>query len=1260
MTRQTVVSGLRAASLAAGLCSLIAVAIAQNEPALPLSTKPPLRSDQPSMVVGMSTQFVLLATASQLDPADQNGIRDLYAVKIDTGEVFLVTITDEGTPANGPTESGAISEDGGVVVQTRANNLARRFADHNDKDDIYYLSPDGEGWLCLSVDPSGRPEGGINPQMCGPHVTWINKEELNFYNTESGRRQRVDLSRLYPGGDIVNVQNLACSELGHSLVLVTLRERTGTFSRVLSRVRVKEEEGSVEADTIFYGSETDLLGSLSGMSADGNRVIFFAIDSRGYVLRLKNMATGTEVVYPQVRRGLANPESCSLSPGATYVAFCIPDDAGGASTVELLDLRTGELKNVTVDAYGRERVLQEPTQVKVNDRGDVAFVAFEGSALDNQPWVPGDNNGVPDVIVRRVSEDKTFGLTVGRGALGNDASGSAHTDLSGSTVVFSSAASNLVSGDNNGYPDIFIRFQDGSLRRIMAVDGSEPNGPSFDPKISSDGQWVVFLSRATNLTREGGNGKSQVYLYSVQSGDLWLVSRNLRGSYANDDSASPSVSNRGDVVFASAADDLVDGDSNNHTDIFRYSHADGSLFRITTENGGEPNGSSGDPVISSDGQWIAFGSEASNYVSGDTNRKSDIFVYDMESGRIVRVTISTRVQLNGESYQPSISGDGRYIAFASESTNVDPRDTDSFPDIYIWDRETGGITLASVNSFGLKADLGGRRPSISHDGDRVAFESDATNLMPLDKPNDDRPSDTDIYVYDARTRWVYPISVRGCIPGEAPSFNPTISGDGGLVVFQTNATNLSDLPLGSNAYAVLQQVVCTPPGDVNRDGMIDDADLLQVLFDFGQETSCADVTMDGTVDDADLLVVLFNFGQNCASAEFVYGDDMLRDLQGLFSEAAVGGFVDEEGLHYRGTLMTPALIKSLERQAAEIDMMHQGRWPYPVAGRGSDPWIAAYGDPLTMSEEELNALLERFNNPPPQDDEGDFFPASGSSWSYSQTRGLQLGGSDVNVSVNGSIYLQVSCTQAKMEAKGDANIKFFPLNLRVAEAYGFAEATNTQARLHAYFKVAGRTLWSFGPQTWNLTVTRASQCHYGGGQDNIGPFPQTWEFTQIWWLGPIPVSVTAGINLQAGACYKLHAQLAPVQAEARFRPYVNSSAFARGGVGVSVILCGAEGGVGINLTLLNYALEAYVTGQIGTQNNRCCAQLTAGINNTITALRGRFYIYAQACCWGLSGPRCGFWRRRQHWEWDLFNWDGYSAWGHLWGPWSFTRCFDLD
>jgi len=527
--------------------------------------------------------------------------------------------------------------------------------------------------------------------------------------------------------------------------------------------------------------------------------------------------------------------------------------------------------------------------------------------------------------------------------------------------------------------------------------------------------------------------------------------------------------------------------------------------------------------------------------------------------------------------------------------------------------------------------------------------------MPLDGT-----PDTDIFVYDATTGWVYPVSTRGCTPGEAPSFFPVISGDGRAVVFQTTATNLSDLPIGANAYAVMQQVICVPPGDVNRDGIVDDADLLQVLFDFGQQSSCADVTMDGIVDDADLLVVLFNFGARCAGAGFLYdgNDDERRFLtEALLGEPTeIGGYASEDGYYYRGTAMTPALVKSLERQAAEIAMMHQGRWPYPVAGRGSEPWVAAYGDPLTMSEEELQALLEQFHNPP-QQGEGDFFPASGSSWSYNQAKSVQLGGSDINISVNGSIYLFVSCTQAKMEAKGDANIKFFSLNYKVADAYGLAEASNTQAKLHGYFKVAGNTIWSFGPQTWNLSVTHATQCHYGGTQRNIGPWSwSTPPFNKTWFLGPVPVKVTAGINLEAGACYKLHAQLAPIMAEARFRPYVRSSAFATGGVAFS-IGCSASAGVGINLTLLDYALEAYVSGQIGNQNNRCCAQLTAGIDNRITALRGRFYIYAEACCWGLSGSRCGLCRKQQRWEWDLFNWNGISQSGHLWGPWNYTHCF---
>ena len=1247
--------GLRTAFLAAGLC-VWSAALAQNEPAIPLSTQPFRITNGASFPLSITSdarRVLLVSDASNLAPDDTNGTSDLFLIDTTRRSVELVT-----RGANGATRRGMIADTGAIVAESLATNLVPGVSDTNRTADVLLRVPEGD-WQYLSTDAAGNPVGGYEPHISrdGRWVAWVQADSIWVYDTQSNSKSTLPISSIvggtiYPG----SLHLLGLSANGRYILFIAdVQERQYIRRSVWWYDRDADGNG-VYDDVVVPGQAFTNIQSdrpdrlppvMAKMSTDGHTLALAVQDSEAS-LAVYHVPSGRGTSF---RTGVADPAAFAISENGRYIAYLHMVDRR-LGEIRVWDAELGTSRTVSIDAYGRQRLVTVATSIVIDDTGN--RVVFSASEIGGTPWTPGDTNGYMDVFVRVIDEAKTIGLTVGPGTLNDEAAGSVHIDRTGSRAVFASPASNLVPNDTNGVSDIFIRFPDGSLRRILAYNGAEPNGPSYDPKISSDGKWVVFRSYATNLTPEGGNGYSQIYLYSIETNQLWLVSRDAAGRPGNSDSQSPALSRDGlFIVFASSASNLVGGDYNNDADIFLYSRLDGRLTRITPRQpDGEPidpDGPSGDPVISDDGQWIAFGSRASNYVRGDTNGTDDIFLYNRATGQFRRIT-QLGVQLNGASYQVSISGDGRYVAFASQATNIDSRDTDSLPDIYVWDRQTDVITLASVNSFGRKANLGGRRPSISHDGRLVAFESDATNLMPLDGT-----PDTDIFVYDTQRGWVYPVSVRGCIPGESPSFVPVISGDGRMAAFQTTATNLSDLPIGANAYVVIQRVLCTPPGDVNRDGVVDDADLLQVLFDFGQESSCADVTMDGIVDDADLLVVLFNFGLQC-SGQFLHDDDgeRRRIIEALLGETTeVAGYADEDSYHYHGTSMTPALLKSLERQAAEINMMHQGRWPYPVAGRGSEPWIAAYGDPLTMSEQELQALLDRFHTPP-QQDEGDFSPASG-AWSYNQAKSVQLGGSDVNVSVNGSIYLLVSCTQAKAEARGNANIKFFPLNFTVAEAYGLAEATNAQAKLNAYFKIAGQTLWSYN-NTWNLSYTYASPCHYGGSGPNIGPWSRSWSFSQTWWLGIVPVKVTAGINLSAGACYKFLGQLAPVKAEARFRPYVSSSAFATGGVAFS-IGCSASAGVGINLTLLNDTLEAYVIAELFRHGNQCCAQLTAGIYNIITALQGYFYLYAEACCWGLSGPHCGWCRKRQSWQWTLFSWGGYSSSGHLWGPWNYTYCF---
>ena len=1239
------------AAFGAALCLLMA-AWAQSDPALPLSTQPFRSTNGASYPLSMTSdsRYVLIRSdASNLVSGDTNQVTDLFVIDTILRSVSRVTTRftlQTGTvQANGATNRGMVADTGALVIETRATNLGG-VSDTNNASDILYRAPNQTVWLYLSTNANGVPVGGADPFISrnGRWAAWVQGNQIWVYDTSTRQKTALPMTQI-AGGALYqgSLRLLGLSSEGRYILFVAdVVPFEFPHTRLLWYDRDADANGvyddQVAPAQVVEGFNRQV--SLTGvMSTDGSTVAYTVADNLSRIIHYH---------VPSRRRtflstGVMDSPAFHITDDGRYVAHLFMGNQSSGE-IRLWDSVLNTVQRVSVDYRGVERVVQIPTAVLVSDTG--TRVVF--SATDNSGWVPGDTNRLADVLVRDLDEGRTYGLTTGPGTLNDGAAGSVHIDRTGSRAVFASSASNLVSGDTNGKTDVFIRFADGSLRRIMAHNGAQPNDSSFDPKISSDGRWVVFCSRATNLTPEGGNGKAQVYLYDIGANQIRLLSRTAAGQPGNDDSHSPSIARDGTfVAFASAASNLVSGDTNNQIDVFFYTRSSGSLTRIVPRSGGQPNGASGNPVISDDGAVIAFVSQATNLDSGDTNGKDDIFVYYRAGGWIYQARHRGTIQLNGHSYQPSVSQNGRYVAFATEATNIDPRDTDTLPDIYLWDSFTGTMTLVSVNSFGHKANLGGRMPSISLSGERVAFESDATNLTPLDLT-----PDTDIFVYDATTSWVYPVSLRGCVPGGLPSFIPALSGDGRVAAFQTNAANLSDLPTGANAYAALQRVVCTPPGDVNRDGQVDDADLLLVLFDFGQESSCADVTMDGVVDDADLLVVLFNFGAQCTSAGFLRGDDdeYRRLLEALGDESAnAWGYTDESGYHYHATLMTPARLKSLERQAAEIEMLHQGRWPYPVAGRGSEPWIAAYGDPLAMSEEELKALLDQFHNPP-QQEEGDFSPASGATFKFRRTTSLRLGTDDVNISVNGSFGLNVSCDFALADARGEASIKFFPLNLRIAEADAFAGTFSwggrPVARVNAYFKIAGTTLWRYSVDR-DVSFTYASRCHYRGTEPDLD-WLREFAFSQTFWVGPIPLTVRAGIKLEASACYKFELGLAPPRAEARFRPRVRSIAFASGAIGGDFLICRAEAGVRVGLTLLDNALEAYAVGQIGRDSRGCYAQLTTGVQHQMwEALSGYLQLYGRVRCLFL----------RFSGEVDLFRWPGFSASGDILGPFNFRHYF---
>ena len=377
---------------------------------------------------------------------------------------------------------------------------------------------------------------------------------------------------------------------------------------------------------------------------------------------------------------------------------------------------------------------------------DGRFVAFT-SLVTN--LVPGDTNNQNDIFVRDLLTNTTTRVSVD--SAGNQALGSSFVpsiSANGRFVAFASEAPNLVPGDNNNSQDIFVRDLLTNTTTRVSVDsaGNQGNSNSGFLSISGDGRFVAFVSRATNLVPGDNNNSQDIFVRDLLTNTTTHVSVDSAGNQGNDASYSPSISANGRfVAFASEAPNLVPGDTNNDEDIFVRDLLTNTTTRVSVDSASnQAIGNSGDPSISADGRFVAFGSDASNLVSGDTNRSRDIFVRDTRSNTTTRVSVSgVGNQVIGNSGDPSISGDGRFVVFASAAPNLVPGDNNNSQDIFVRDLSTNTTTRLSVDSTGNQAISSSFVPSISSDGRFVAFASEAPNLVPGDTNNS-----IDIFVSD--------------------------------------------------------------------------------------------------------------------------------------------------------------------------------------------------------------------------------------------------------------------------------------------------------------------------------------------------------------------------------------------------------------------------------------------------------------------------------------------------------------------------------
>jgi Tol biopolymer transport system component len=403
------------------------------------------------------------------------------------------------------------------------------------------------------------------------------------------------------------------------------------------------------------------------------------------------------------------------------------------------------------------------------------------------------------------------------GLYGNGANGSsefAAISADSRFVAFYSDATNLVSGDTNGQVDVFVhdRVMGGITRASVVSDSTQANGYSRFPAISAGGRFVAFQSDATNLVSGDTNGQIDIFVHDGLTGDVTRVSVASDGTEGLDGSSLyPAISAGGRfVAFESYADNLVISDTNGYYDIFvhdRDTDDDGvfdepghvNTVRVSVASDGtEADSISDSPSISADGRFVAFESYATNLVADDTNGRLDVFLHDRdtdgdgvfdEPGEVstIRVSVaSDGTEGNGYSLTPVISADGRYVAFESEADNLVPSDTNEYTDIFLRDWKYGVTTRVSVSSAGTEAHWHSDAPSISFNGRYVAFTSQAYDLDPVC-----RSDDWYVFVRDRLTGETSCVSLASDdTPAEESSWNPSISADGRFVAFGSDANNL--------------------------------------------------------------------------------------------------------------------------------------------------------------------------------------------------------------------------------------------------------------------------------------------------------------------------------------------------------------------------------------------------------------------------------------------------------------------------------------
>ena len=628
------------------------------------------------------------------DPSQSSFVRDVAA-----STTVLTSIATAGFDS-GSASSTSISQDGDKIAVVKRLSAAQIV--------FHVFIFDRSSTTLTKLTPGGgtaADQGGTSPVLSDDGAAAVYVRGFDIYQfVQSGTEQRIDVGvggaeangNAFSARFAGNTRNIIFRSAASNLVAsdtngaddIFLRTTTGSPTTTLLSVKTKAgfpptpaNGGSISPSMSADGTRLVMMSTATNLAAfadNGSLNMMLREGSSNY--RLLDLAASTVSAHGDS----TNP---SISPDGRFVAF----DSRAA------DLIKGGDGNQSLDTFLLDRQSQTIERVSLTTQGGQSpNGGFSGDVSDDGNRIVFvsssnltgvDSHGATEAYVRdRTAGTTTLASPAATGALSALPAGEVAISGNGRFVVFTSLASNLISGDTNNRVDVFVRdVQTGVTERVnLSSTGTEATGALnsqifLNPSVSADGRFVTFSSTATNLVPGATTAVVRVYVRDRQAATTTLVAA---GSAAG-------ISDDGRFVALTSFSPLVAGDTNGKADVFVADVSAVTITRVSVADSGvEANDNSASVSISPNGRFVSFTSAASNLVDGDTNGTTDAFVHD----RLDHTTVRVSVQSGGEQgvgdtfgTSTSVSADGRLVAFDSGATDLVPGDVNESFDIFLRD-----------------------------------------------------------------------------------------------------------------------------------------------------------------------------------------------------------------------------------------------------------------------------------------------------------------------------------------------------------------------------------------------------------------------------------------------------------------------------------------------------------------------------------------------------------------------------------------------